>query len=573
MSTLEHSWVSVFGAGEALFEVPRKAVQDVSSFSTMEPDCRAIASAALTTASTTTSVTTRLTKKFEGDDWKDLVAAVPAVLRQTFVCEASIACDVPQDAITDVQFRLGSLYVTFHVTHDDDISQEEMDRRVEEYPFREMWRLYNQRDGAPDGLDAALQRLKDVEMELAEKEKELEKVRAANAANTKDLERQLQALKDEIEGPIAEREQDLLTQLAKEQAARKKAEGQLKAAEEQVKKLMEALKQEKIRGEKQAQRHNDLIAAIIQENKKEKEAKEREHNEQMEVKDYVIENLKSQLRTRTADSASPRNSVIETDQSAEFGRLMERMEDMAQVLQRTQEQESEARAQIQRLSDALKQSEEARQAESVSYDNNVAALTQQLNSYRDTKLAEDHERRAKEDRQRGRGSVSDAVKENATIVRQYTTSLENLIGSLQDRLNALNQEYNGYIDEAEEEVSNERNILAAHEEDSREIRQVFRTSSLSLQKIYWGTREPQAQEIIEHLDSAAGKAETSSAAVRVAIAMLDSKARAFKDNKDWMEQHQKMMRELLSSLRQLTQSALERQRALMDDAVAATAHK
>lgn len=566
MSTFQPSWVSVLGGGEMVYEEPSKFVSDLPAITTMTT-CDGGA------ATTVASVTTRLTKKFEGDDWKDLVAAVPSLLRQTFVCEASIALDVPQEAITDVQFRLGSLYVTFHVTHDDDISQEEMDRRIEEYPFREMWRLYNQRDGAPDGLDAALQRLKDMEMELTEKERELEKEKTAHEAHAKELEKQLQALKDEIEGPVAEREQELLAQLSKEQAARKKAEGQLKASDEQVKKMLEALKQEKVRAEKQLQRHNDLIAAIIQENKKEKEAKEREYNEQLEVKDYVIENLKSQLRTRTADSASPRNSIVDTDQSAEFNRLMERMEDMAQVLQRTQEQESEARAQIQRLSDALRQSEEARQAESVSYDNNVAALTQQLNSYRDTKLAEEHERRAREERQRGRGSVSDAVKENATIVRQYTTSLENLIGSLQDRLNALQEEYSGYLHEAEEEVTSERRILADHEEDSREIRQVFRTSSLGLQKIYWGTREPQAQEIIEHLDAAAGKAETSSAAVRVAIAMLDSKARAFKDSKDWMEQHQKMMRELLVSLRQLTQKALDRQRAIMDDAVTAAAQK
>ncbi|KPA82326.1 hypothetical protein ABB37_03419 [Leptomonas pyrrhocoris] len=568
MSTFQHSWVSVFGADEVVYDVPSKLVTELPAPATTTSDDSVDAG-----VPTVASVTTRLTKKFEGDGWKDLVATVPSLLRQTFVCEASIALDVPQEAISDVQFRLGSLYVTFHVTHDDDISQEEMDRRIEEYPFREMLRLYNQRDGAPDGLDAALQRLKDMEMELSEKERALEKERAAREASAKDLERQLEALKDEVDGPIAQREQELLAQLGKEQAGRKKAESQVKASEEQAKKLMEALKQEKLRAEKQAQRHNDLIAAIIQENKKEKEAKEREYNEQMEVKDYIIENLKSQLRTHTSASASPRNSIIDPDQSGEFSRLMERMEDMAQVLQRTQEKESEARAQVQRLSDALKQSEEARQAESVSYDNNVTALTQQLNSYRDTKLAEEHERRAKEDRQRGRGTVSDAMKENATIVRQYTTSLENLISSLQDRLNALNEEYGGYLHEAEEEVTSQRRILADHEEDSREIRQVFRSTSLGLQKIYWGTREPQAQEIIGQLDSAAGRAETSSAAVRVAIAMLDSKASAFKDNKDWMEQHQKMMRELLVSLRQLTQRALDRQRTMMDDAVAAAAQK
>ncbi|CAJ07977.1 conserved hypothetical protein [Leishmania major strain Friedlin] len=478
-----------------------------------------------------------------------------------------MALAVPQEAITDVQFRLGSLYVTFHVTHDEDISQEEMAHRIEEYPFREMWRLYNQRDGAPDGLDAALQRLKDLEMELKDKNRELDKERGDKEQKVNELKKQLQALQEELAGPVAEREQSLLQQLGKEQGARKKAETQLKVVDDERKKLLEAVKQEKLRTEKSAQRHNDLIAAIIQENKKEKEAKEREHNEQMEVKDYIIENLKSQLRTRTNGSASPRNSIIDFDQTEEFNRLMERMEDMAAVLQRTQESENQARAQIQRLSDLLKESEEARQAESVSYDNNVAALTQQIHSYRDTKIAEDHERRAKEDRQRGRGSVSEALKENATIVRQYTTSLENLIVSLQDRLHAISEEYNNYLTEAEAGVSHERQILAEQDEDSKKTRQTFRSSSIALQKIYWGSREPEAQEIIQNLDAAASNAEKSSAAVRVVIAMLDSKARAFGDHRNWMEQQQRMMRELLTSLRDLNQRAFDRQRALMDERV------
>ncbi|KAK7196827.1 hypothetical protein NESM_000623600 [Novymonas esmeraldas] len=556
MSTFElSSWVSVIGGHPAM-------VDDA-----LHKQVAEVAAVVATPAPAVAVVSTRLTKKFEGDDWRDLVASVPALLRQTFICEASAALGVRQEAISQVELRLGSLYVTFHVTHDEDISQEEMDRRIEEYPFREMWRLYNQRDGAPDGLDAALQRLKDVEMDLKQSNRDLERERADKAQKVGELERQLQACEAEMAGPVAERERDLLQQLGKEQGTRKKVEAQLKAADDQNKKLLEAVKQERLRAEKSAQRHNDLIAAIIHENKKEKEAKEREYNEQMEVKEYIVENLKSQLRTRTNGSASPRHSIVEVDQSEEFNKLMERMEDMAAVLQRTQESENEARAQIQRLSDALKQSEEARHAESVSYDNNVAALTQQVHSYRDTKIAEDHERRAKEDRQRGRGSVSEAVKENATIVRQYTTSLENLIGSLQDRLNAISEEYNGYLAEAEADVSHERQILAEHDEDSKEIRQTFRSSSMALQKIYWGTREPEAQQIVQNLDAAAANAEKSSAAVRVAIAMLDSKTRSFGDHKDWMEQHLKMVRELLGSLRDLNQRAFDRQRSLMDDRV------
>ncbi|CAJ1023289.1 hypothetical protein Q4I32_003206 [Leishmania shawi] len=558
MGTVEHSsWVSILGGYSATFEeAPQKLSTNVSVPAVIAPSVAAVSS--------------RLTKKFDGDDWKSLVASIPLLLRQTFVYEASIALKVRREAITNVQFRLGSLYVTFHVTHDEDISQEEMDRRIEEYPFREMWRLYNQRDGAPDGLDAALQRLKDLEMKLNDKNRELEKERGDNEQKVNELKKQLQALQEEIAGPIAEREQALLHQLGKEQGARKKIETQLKAADDENRKLLDALKQEKLRAEKTAQRHNDLIAAIIQENKKEKEAKEREHNEQIEVKDYIIENLKSQLRARTNGSASPRNSIIDVDQSEEFNKLMERMEDMAAVLQRTQESESQARAQAQRLSDLLKQSQEARQAESVSYNNNVVTLTQQVHSYRDTRIAEDHERRANENRQLGRSSVSEAVKENATIVRQYTSSLENLINSLQDHLHAISEEYSNYLTEAESNVSKERQILVGQDEDSKAIRQTFRTSSIALQKIYWGSRESEAQQIIQNLDAAASNAEKSSAAVRVVIGMFDSKTRAFSDRRNWMEQHYKMMCELLSSLRDLNQRAFERQRALMDEKVSKT---
>ncbi|GET92322.1 hypothetical protein, conserved [Leishmania tarentolae] len=554
MRALEMSRVTLFGGySVAAEDTPQKLAAKVPVAATMAPSVSTLSS--------------RLTKKFDGDGWKDLVASIPSLLYQTFVCEASIALEVPQEAITDVQFRLGSLYVTFHVTHDEDISQEEMDRRIEEYPFREMWRLYNQRDGAPDGLDAALQRLKDVEMELKEKNRELEKERGDKEQKLNELKRQLQALQEELDGPVAEREQSLLQQLGKEQGARKKAEAQLKTADDERKKFLEAIKQEKLRSEKNVQRHNDLIAAIIQENKKEKEAKEREHKEQMEVKDYIIENLKSQLRTRTNGSASPRNCIADIDHTEEFNRLMERMEDMAEVLQRTQESENQARAEIQRLSDLLKESEASRQAESVSYDNNVAALTQQIHSYRDTKIAEDHERRAKEDRRRGRGSVHEALKENSTIVREYTTSLQNLMISLQDRLQAISEEYNHYLTEAEAGVSHEREILAEQDEESKKTRQAFRISSIALQKLYWGSREPEAQQIIQNLDSAASNAEKSSAAVRVVIAMLDSKARAFDDHRNWMEQHHKMMRELLTSLHDLNQRAFDRQRALMDEKV------
>ncbi|KAG5493994.1 hypothetical protein JKF63_01827 [Porcisia hertigi] len=543
MNALElSSWVSVRGRHSTPFEGFLHKV--VSA----DPVLTRAAPSAVT-------VLSRLSKRFDGDDWKSLLASIPSLLRQTFVCEASNALGVGQEAITDVQFRLGSLYVTFHVTHDEDISQEEMDRRIEEYPFREMWRLYNQRDGAPDGLDAALQRLKEVEVELKDKTLEWEKQHSENEQKVKELEKKLHALENEMEGPVAEREQDLLQQLGREQGARKKVESQLKASDDMNKKLLESLKQEKMRAEKTAQRHNDLIAAIIQENKKEKEAKEREYNEQIEVKDYIIENFKSQLRSRANGSASPRNSIVDADQSEEFNRLMKRMEDMAAVLQRTQESESEARAQIRHLSDALKQSEEARQSELVSYDNNMVARTQEFHSYRDKKIAEDNEGRFTEYCESDCDRIGDGVKESTTIMRQYIDSLGDLVGSLQDRLHSISEEYNSDFTKTVPTLR-VRQILDELRKGNVKFKETLQSSLFAIQH-HWETQEPEARKILKGIEAVIEDSERSRGDVDRAISIIDSNTRAFEDHKDWTEQQQKMLSELLCSLRDLNRQVFD----------------
>ncbi|CAD2218842.1 hypothetical protein AGDE_11208 [Angomonas deanei] len=426
------------------------------------------------TSATTTTV--RLTKKFEGDNWKDILPVVPRLLKQTFISEASAALNVPEKCISEVQFRLGSLYVTFHVTHDEDVSEEEMERRIEEYPFREMWRLYNQRDAPPDGLDAALAEIKKLEEQLKQKEEELERQGKQDARRIADLEKQLEDVQRDLEDRAEEREKDLLAALATEQASRKEADGRLKDTDEQNKKLTEQLKKEKNRFEKQAQRQNELIAAIIQENKKEKEAKEREYNEALEVKDYIIETLKEQLRSLQEDGASPRGGLSQ-DQSAEFDKLMGRMEEMALILQQTQQSETEARAEIRRLQEELTRSEEGRHADNVTYENDKLALKQQLKAFTDSKLAEDHNARAA---QRRGSNVAAEIKENETIVRQYETALENIIGTLQDRLNILQEEFGSFLRVNHESMQKEKELLQEHEGDSNQIRETFRTQLPSL---------------------------------------------------------------------------------------------
>lgn len=509
----------------------------------------------------------RLTKRFEGDDWKHLVERVPELLRRTFIAEACAALDVSEEAISGVELRLGSLYVTFHVTHDEDISEDEMERRIEEYPFHEMWRLYEQREGGADGLDAALQRLKDMEQELKDKDREMDKMRDDNAGQIEDLEQQIADLEDELHVKAAAREKDLLAELAKGQQDRKKAEGQLRGAEEERKKIQENLKREKQRFDKAAQRQNELIAAIIQENKKEKEAKEREFNEQLEVKDYIIENLKSQLRSRTNGDVTA-NTTIDNDQAEEFSRLMDRMESMASVLEESQQSESEARSDIAKLSEALRASEAEREAENVTYQNNVLALQQQLKAFRDTGIAEEHQKRTEARRSAGAVNVPKEIKENETIITRYEASLDNIITTLTDRLTILEEEFDSHLKVTQQSVDSETGILKEHEEDSKHIRKTFRQASLALQKIFWNTREGEVPAIIEELDTAASEAEKSSAAIKVALVMLDNMKKTFSDQSSWMKSHQDSVKELIDSLNKLNKRAFQRQLIQANDAVA-----
>ncbi|KAH8620900.1 hypothetical protein ERJ75_000015200 [Trypanosoma vivax] len=211
-----------------------------------------------------------------------------------------------------------------------------------------------------------------------------------------------------------------------------------KLLEQQRLKAVEGVKRERERSEKLIQRNSELIAAIVQENKKEMEAKEREFEEQVLEKDVVIENLRMRLRCKAENgsgdgaSGSPSPAVIaDQDRVQEFAKLMGRMEEMALLLEKTQESETEARGEIRKLAEALKLSEEARQSDAVIYENNMLALKQQLQAFRDTKLAEDHQRRLEDARARRGANSFREEKTNETIVRQYETALENIIGTLQ----------------------------------------------------------------------------------------------------------------------------------------------
>ncbi|KEG06742.1 kinesin-like protein [Trypanosoma grayi] len=513
-------------------------------------------------------VTSQHMKRFDGDDWKWVLENRLATLRAVFVAEAAVACRVAPEDIEGLQFRLGSLYVTFHVSHDADVGEDEIQERVDLYPFREMMRLYADRDGPATGLDAALKRIAELEAEMKNKMAELQE---DNAKRLEDVERAKEQLEQELRQLLEERERELGEALGKAQEALRVSEAEKKRLDEDRRKALEATKRERNRLDKLALRQNELIAAIIQENKKEMEAKEREFEENLLAKDVIIENLRARLRSKSEpanNDAYSRAASADTDRAEEFAKLMGRMEEMAIVLEKTQEADTEARGEIQRLSEALKLSEEARQSDAVIYENNVLALKQQLQAFRDTKLAEDHQKRQEESRLRRSTSLTKEEKTNETIVRQYETALENIMGTLQDRLTILREEYASFLKVSEEETESEKGVLNEHEQDNHRIRQTFRTTSLTLQRVFWSTRENEVQEVVAELDNAAAGAEKSRAAVKVTLALLDSRLKSFNEQKEWMETHQQALEELITSLRQLNKRAFERQLSLMNEQAA-----
>lgn len=522
-----------------------------------------------TSLSSVEMITTQHTRRFDGDGWKCVLDNHMVALCDVFVKDAAAACDVPLENVALRELRLGSLYVTFHVTHDADIDEEEIQQRVDLYPFREVMRLYANRDAPPDGVDALLKRNAELEAETKamiarlkdENDKRIEKL-------IRDHEKALKDLQEKVD----ERERELVGINNDLEALLQQMTEQKNSLEEERKKAIEAIKRERARNEKLAHRNSELVAAIIQENKKEMEAKEREFEEQLLEKDVVIENLRAKLRTKNEATngdvphagRSPMSNA-DPDRAEEFAKLMGRMEEMAIVLEKTQESETEARSEIQKLSEALKLSEEARQSDAVIYENNTLALKQQLQSFWDTKLAEDHQKRQEESRARRGASGVRGEKTNETIVKQYEAALENIIRTLQDRLTILREEHASFIKVSEKETINERDILNENEAESQRVRQTFRTVSLTLQRVFWGTRDDEVPPLITELDNAAACSEKSRASVKMTLALLDSRLQSFVEQKEWMETHQQALEELMTSLRTLNKRAFERQLSLMNE--------
>ncbi|KAL7702426.1 hypothetical protein NQL31_007595 [Lotmaria passim] len=99
---------------------------------------------------------TRHHREFGGDEWGAVAAERPEALKDAFCCDAANACHVSRSEIIAVSFRVGSLHVDFSVRHNQDVSEEEIDKRIEEYDFPLVMALYADRHGPKNGMDAVL---------------------------------------------------------------------------------------------------------------------------------------------------------------------------------------------------------------------------------------------------------------------------------------------------------------------------------------------------------------------------------------------------------------------------------
>ncbi|EKF33463.1 hypothetical protein MOQ_002676 [Trypanosoma cruzi marinkellei] len=103
-------------------------------------------------------VTTKHAKKYPGKDWGAVLKNRPEEVLARFKFEQALACHVPDDCIQNVEFHLVSdaLVTSFNVRHSTEMTTGEIDKRLEQFPPREMNRLYHDPNGAKVSLDRAI---------------------------------------------------------------------------------------------------------------------------------------------------------------------------------------------------------------------------------------------------------------------------------------------------------------------------------------------------------------------------------------------------------------------------------
>ncbi|RNE98509.1 Flagellar attachment zone protein 1, partial [Trypanosoma rangeli] len=104
------------------------------------------------------TVTTKHTKKYPGKHWKALLTNKPEEVLATFKSEQALACHVSNDCIQNVEFHLepDALLSSFNVQHSARQTAGEVDKRLSEFPPREMNRLYQDLECPKVALDRAI---------------------------------------------------------------------------------------------------------------------------------------------------------------------------------------------------------------------------------------------------------------------------------------------------------------------------------------------------------------------------------------------------------------------------------
>ncbi|CAC9539305.1 flagellar_attachment_zone_protein_-_putative [Leishmania infantum] len=120
--------------------------------------------------------TSRHTKVFEGEEWGAVVETKPHALHDAFVTDVCAACRVCRDDLSEIAFALGSLQASVSVTHNSDISCDDIAKLVEEYHYPNVWALYAKRLAPKDGLDEAKDAISDLQLALATKEEDAARV-------------------------------------------------------------------------------------------------------------------------------------------------------------------------------------------------------------------------------------------------------------------------------------------------------------------------------------------------------------------------------------------------------------
>ncbi|KPA81607.1 hypothetical protein ABB37_03940 [Leptomonas pyrrhocoris] len=198
------------------------------------------------------SVSTNHRKVFPGDEWELLLKGRELELRSVFVSDAASACHVVQSSVTNVVFVEGSLVVTFSVIHAASVTADELDARINDFPFNNVLDLYRRRRDAKSFEDK-LQEVTDSQAE------QLKAMSAALEAKAIAADAQLGSMKLALtilgcEESVSDSVGDTLVQQTTEAVGREsKLRNALSIALEREKVLVEALRESN--GAASAQQH------------------------------------------------------------------------------------------------------------------------------------------------------------------------------------------------------------------------------------------------------------------------------------------------------------------------------